>query len=989
MDPEFDAYKTWLGIPPEEQPPDYYGLLGLKRYEEDRQLIAKSSEQRLTHISRFKDGENGRLAQKIASELSKATSCLLNPHRKHLYDQHLRLGGGAAAAGQQASAPLPQHEVKPPERKPPVADRPETMASVLQGRRVKRQRGARRLVWLTATAVAALVLIAGVAWLSQTRRADEPTPVATKPAPSPPVEVIDAPENPAPREKTPPPATPTEKPAAPELPADTPSTPTDDNGAQIPSTTPSLADIGEDMAKPEVLEGEGYNALRFRGGDFVALEGTAGLIDPFRPFTVEMWVRFRPDVQSHFLFGDAVFGGVHPDVPNGVTAGWQVWVMKGDRGEHRIAVAAQQGFGSLVAAKADVWRHLAVCGGDGRISIFLDGRPTGQRAADAIQATYSPSPLPLHIGAHPYLHPDQPAGLQGDVRAFHISSVCRYVDGFQVPEVLSRDEHTEVLLDFAGNLSNRIADLSGNDHHGVLQGAEWFVDDRPLIAAPESVASKHPAKTPGTPSAEVSKQPVPDQEAQQAAQERFENVFKEELASAKRPQEHSALAVKLARIAGETKDEVATQYVLLEAARSQALSGMDWPAAFSLCEQTAERFDVDRRDLEVDTIQRGANMARAAESRKSLASHALTLVLDLVREGRFALADQVAQTSVTLASRSRDADLGKQARQVRDHVNSVKRSWTDAKRVLEQLKSSPEDPALNLEYGRFVCFQQGDWETGLPHLKKGSDSSLKLAAESDLRDPVKPEEQVAVADAWYEAAESVDRIERPGVLSRYLFWARQAGAELQGLARVDVEKRVQAVEKEVPSFLVSNERLSLADRRRPATAARFRPPPGYLGLVGRMQIEGVDVGVLWRYECSAVIGETTLADVLRGIRANPGRMRIELVGILHVPASTTVTVFHRGGSPEAGQAVLAVDGKVVSEVGLGRDLTEKADLDLAAGDHAVRWLISGTDLGSCAIRFADATTGQPLVAYHNPVMKATLKETPFRSRLDINVITGR
>jgi hypothetical protein len=32
-DPSFDPYHHWLGIPPKHQPPDYYRLLALERFE--------------------------------------------------------------------------------------------------------------------------------------------------------------------------------------------------------------------------------------------------------------------------------------------------------------------------------------------------------------------------------------------------------------------------------------------------------------------------------------------------------------------------------------------------------------------------------------------------------------------------------------------------------------------------------------------------------------------------------------------------------------------------------------------------------------------------------------------------------------------------------------------------------------------------------------------------------------------------------------------
>ncbi|MFV1964717.1 MAG: hypothetical protein ACC628_04795, partial [Pirellulaceae bacterium] len=789
MEPDFDAYKTWLGIPPEEQPPDYYRLLGLTQYEDSRQRIVKASQLRLSHVSRFKNSERGRVAQKLASELSKATSCLLNPNRKQLYDQHLRIGIGAVAAGEKGSAPPRRTEPRPPQRTAAVADKPITVISVLEGRRAKRRQGSRKTVWVITSVGVALLLVAGMGLVFSRDSEVSSSQVAAKsPAPSP--------------------------------------------------TVPS-------KRSPSELQ--------------------------------------EPDTPSDTI----------PKKPS--------------------PIAPAQS---------------------------LDTPDENEPGDDVEDPAASPA-------------------------------MAEITEGDSQP-----------------------ADLSGQDHHGVIHGIEWLADDQALVAAPVSVAAKPaaslapgaaPGAAPGDDATVAEKRPVPSKEEQKIAQARLDEVFSEELAAAKQPKDHAALAKKLAQLADESNDDVVTQFVLWNEARNQSMLGVDWMTALSMCDRMAARFEVDRRVLHVDTIQRAAEIARSAKQRKSLADQALLLVFDMLREGRFDLADDVAQTSVTVASRSRDADLGKAARRVRDQVNSVKRRWKEAKNVLEQLESDPDDPEWNLVYGRFVCFQQGDWEKGLAYLVKGSNASLTLAAESDRKAPTETGEQIAVADAWYEAAESVERLDRPGVLSRYLFWARRAMPELRGLAKADVEKRIKEVEGTLPDPMRGQKNPPIAGAA-PAPGGQFQPPLDFVGLVGRMQIEGVDVGVLWKYECGAGIGKATLSNVMRSIGANPGRVRIELIGLLHVPASATVHVVHQGGTPEAGQAVLAVDDEVLGDVGGGNATRDVYKLDLASGEHTVRWLISGTDAGTCAIQFTDAQSGKPLVVYHNPVMKATLKQTPFPSRLDVNVI---
>ena len=39
---DFDAYREWLDIPPADQPPNYYRLLGLSLFEDDCAAIARA-----------------------------------------------------------------------------------------------------------------------------------------------------------------------------------------------------------------------------------------------------------------------------------------------------------------------------------------------------------------------------------------------------------------------------------------------------------------------------------------------------------------------------------------------------------------------------------------------------------------------------------------------------------------------------------------------------------------------------------------------------------------------------------------------------------------------------------------------------------------------------------------------------------------------------------------------------------------------------------
>ncbi len=94
----FDAYHKWLSIPPHEQPPDHYRLLGLGLFESDPDVIQAAADRQMAHVQTYKNGPHADLSQKLLNEISAAKLCLLKPERRKAYDEQLRQKVGIAAA---------------------------------------------------------------------------------------------------------------------------------------------------------------------------------------------------------------------------------------------------------------------------------------------------------------------------------------------------------------------------------------------------------------------------------------------------------------------------------------------------------------------------------------------------------------------------------------------------------------------------------------------------------------------------------------------------------------------------------------------------------------------------------------------------------------------------------------------------------------------------------------------------------------------------
>lgn len=113
MAESFDPYYKWLGIPPQEQPPHHYRLLGLNLFETDPDVIDAAANQRMGFIQSCAHGPHIALTQKLLNEIATARVCLLNPESRAAYDEQLR-------QRLQPAEPAPVSRPAKPKRKAPA-----------------------------------------------------------------------------------------------------------------------------------------------------------------------------------------------------------------------------------------------------------------------------------------------------------------------------------------------------------------------------------------------------------------------------------------------------------------------------------------------------------------------------------------------------------------------------------------------------------------------------------------------------------------------------------------------------------------------------------------------------------------------------------------------------------------------------------------------------------------------------------------------------
>ena len=87
---DLDPLHKWLGIPPSEQPPHHYRLLGIDLFESDSDVIDSGAQRQMSHVRTYALGPNKEASQTLLNQLAAARVALLNPATKKQYDQILR-----------------------------------------------------------------------------------------------------------------------------------------------------------------------------------------------------------------------------------------------------------------------------------------------------------------------------------------------------------------------------------------------------------------------------------------------------------------------------------------------------------------------------------------------------------------------------------------------------------------------------------------------------------------------------------------------------------------------------------------------------------------------------------------------------------------------------------------------------------------------------------------------------------------------------------
>ncbi len=725
MTESFDPYLKWLGIRDPERPPNHYRLLGLDLYESDPEVINGAADRQMAHVRTFQTGPNAKLSQTLLNELAVARRCLLDDDRRTKYDHQMKSGSI-------------QNDAKP------VAQ-PVIAAKIIDPAGHRSRRKTSHPFWLDllgwvgggAAAVVVAYFLIGSSWLpgnskqAKLPKENKPQRTGTDDGLDHPEEVVNEPHNPPP-----------------EIPP-----------KRIEPSDSSEPDTALDQDKP-LDANEKKSRRKARRSE------NSNRTDPSD---------MQPDADKK--------PEMPPEPP--AVAPWDT-----------------------VDRLPNIPRSISEPANDAdrRFQPIYIG--LGKRKYDLVKQFY----------------PKVEAVAEEVSQPMDVESVLEQMDRFwQLVGRGTRDLRVGDSLIFneqavkVAAVSDRSIELewtpsSDNNQNPVVRR---FTTESATIDRDLAVAIARHASPDADPLVEVfklhdyahidlpvppelligsgvaltgdSKPAPPDEKSLREARKTILELYENEFARDGFLQQQ-ALARKLLDDAETTRTD-AMRYALLEEAGQLGSRIGDGQVVVAALSGMDSSFEIDFWQGVIDEMKSAQKNASTAMQYGTITSGLYEVVDRAVQEEQYETALQLSNDGLKAAKKLK---VQNQERVFDGYLKQLREmlEWKEtAEKSLKDLESDPNNPKDHLSAARWLCFVQGDWKQGLGHLALCGSSKLERLAKKDgelSADQLGSEqvkEALALADAWYEAAQNNKGATARGLFVRSHHWYTLAKDDADGLDR--------------------------------------------------------------------------------------------------------------------------------------------------------------------------------------------------------------
>jgi len=288
---------------------------------------------------------------------------------------------------------------------------------------------------------------------------------------------------------------------------------------------------------------------------------------------------------------------------------------------------------------------------------------------------------------------------------------------------------------------------------------------------------------------------VPTAEQQEVARKRVREVLDLDYNARRTPAQWQGLAEEFLKLASETRD-MSAQYVLFDDAYQFAVKAGDLELAFTAKQKLAEQFRVDALKEQAVACEQ---LSRAGAPPEAVLGKIQELIDTAIERDQYDVAEELIDSGRSMALRMKVFPVVRELRKQQEDIPTLKKRYTAAVAARKSLDENPDNATAHYTVGLYYLLNRHDWESALTHLAKGREPRLRRVASLDLSEPTDATLKAEIGDQWWDLAEILENqgsTDSAALLrDRAVAWYRRALPSLQGIAKVEVEKRLSEPEK--------------------------------------------------------------------------------------------------------------------------------------------------------------------------------------------------
>jgi hypothetical protein len=285
-------------------------------------------------------------------------------------------------------------------------------------------------------------------------------------------------------------------------------------------------------------------------------------------------------------------------------------------------------------------------------------------------------------------------------------------------------------------------------------------------------------------------EPMPDKAALTKAAALVREVFQSDISAARTPAQKLDMANKLLEQGRDkSNNDAAARYVMLKAARDLAVAAGDVDETLAIVTVIRQDFRVDAHSSRAEVFESLRSAAKTPQALVAMATAAAAAAGEAIDAEDFGAARALLKTIDATAARIRGRDLQPVLAGLRKEIAARQAMAEQFTAASAALKADPYDSAAYFARGRYLCLARGLWPSGLQAFAKTSDKVLASLVKQDLANPTDPQEQLSLADGWWNWMQASQKRKEFAAVPHY--WYSRAIPSLAGLAKAKAEKRIE------------------------------------------------------------------------------------------------------------------------------------------------------------------------------------------------------